>query len=576
VSWAAEEFPADRYVLIMSDHGAGWPGGWTDPDPVTQGTRNFIYLNEIGTALDQVLKTTKIGKFELVGLDACLMSMMEVYNELAPYANYAVASQETEPALGWAYAYFLDQLVARPEMDGAELARSIVDGYITQDLRIQNPQARMEMLAGYGVYDDMSAEQLALEWSTDITLSAVNLSLLPELNAALDDLLIAIKDVDQGIVAEARTYAQPFSNVFDEDYPSPYIDLLHFSKLLQEKSTAVDLGTEVQALEEAIDHVLIAERHGERRSGASGFSIHFPVSEFFWGENVNFDYYARTASRFIQQSLWDDFLTFHYTGQDFGQGAPAREARITPPGSSKVTITKPVVTPDAISIANPKINIKAEIRGDRIAYIYLINLFKYEGRFLFREFAWVMGDSNLELNGVEYPYWERENGVISIDITTEINDTGVTDGKTNAFAVLEPEVYGTKPDEMIFAVKGFYIHANTGRKDSARMYFYNSPDNNRMRNIIGYYGSEEEGITHAEIIPKAGDQFQFVDTWWEFDENGELVDTLYEGNTLTFGDQPFQQGWTQEWLIPGEYLIGIMVEDMDGFQNYSFTPYVIQ
>ena len=32
-TWAMEAYPADKYVLIMSDHGMGWPGGWTDPEP---------------------------------------------------------------------------------------------------------------------------------------------------------------------------------------------------------------------------------------------------------------------------------------------------------------------------------------------------------------------------------------------------------------------------------------------------------------------------------------------------------------------------------------------------------------
>lgn len=33
VTWAIANYPADKYVLIMSDHGMGWPGGWTDPEP---------------------------------------------------------------------------------------------------------------------------------------------------------------------------------------------------------------------------------------------------------------------------------------------------------------------------------------------------------------------------------------------------------------------------------------------------------------------------------------------------------------------------------------------------------------
>ena len=33
VKWGMEKYPADKYVLILSDHGMGWPGGWSDPDP---------------------------------------------------------------------------------------------------------------------------------------------------------------------------------------------------------------------------------------------------------------------------------------------------------------------------------------------------------------------------------------------------------------------------------------------------------------------------------------------------------------------------------------------------------------
>ena len=29
VTWAVSNYPADRYALILSDHGMGWPGGWS-------------------------------------------------------------------------------------------------------------------------------------------------------------------------------------------------------------------------------------------------------------------------------------------------------------------------------------------------------------------------------------------------------------------------------------------------------------------------------------------------------------------------------------------------------------------
>ncbi len=37
VVWAAQTYPSDRLVLILSDHGMGWPGGWSDPAPAARG-----------------------------------------------------------------------------------------------------------------------------------------------------------------------------------------------------------------------------------------------------------------------------------------------------------------------------------------------------------------------------------------------------------------------------------------------------------------------------------------------------------------------------------------------------------
>ncbi|MCB0237487.1 MAG: hypothetical protein KDH08_02370, partial [Anaerolineae bacterium] len=130
VTWAVANYPADKYALILSDHGMGWPGGWSDPDPRSSGDRSIplaaaigdqLYLMELDQALGEIRATTGIDKFELIGLDACLMSHMEVFNVLQQHARYGVASQETEPALGWAYTSFLNQLVNNPSMNGAGL-----------------------------------------------------------------------------------------------------------------------------------------------------------------------------------------------------------------------------------------------------------------------------------------------------------------------------------------------------------------------------------------------------------------------------------------------------------------------
>ena len=169
VKWAMENYPADKYALILSDHGMGWPGGWSDPDPGGSGDRsiplaaalgNQLYLNELDDALAQIRQETGLDKFELIGMDACLMGHVEVLSALAPHANYAVLSQETEPALGWAYTSFLGALNDNPAMNGDGLATAIVDSYIEGDQRIVDPQARAGVpWSGLWTYERESADR---------------------------------------------------------------------------------------------------------------------------------------------------------------------------------------------------------------------------------------------------------------------------------------------------------------------------------------------------------------------------------------------------------------------------------
>ncbi|HEY52890.1 MAG TPA: hypothetical protein G4N94_05480, partial [Caldilineae bacterium] len=215
VTWAIETFPADKYALILSDHGMGWPGGWSDKDSGGRGDDNIalarngdqLFLMELDQALGEIRERTGLEKFDLIGLDACLMSHVEVYDALAPHARYAVASQETEPALGWAYAGFLDALVKNPGISGKDLSRLIVQSYITEDQRIVDDQARADLMRGssrgFGL---PSAAQVARQMADSITLSAVDLQVMPQLIASLNNLAAALQETDQRPVAQARNY----------------------------------------------------------------------------------------------------------------------------------------------------------------------------------------------------------------------------------------------------------------------------------------------------------------------------------------------------------------------------------
>ncbi|MBN1666025.1 MAG: hypothetical protein JW862_03025, partial [Anaerolineales bacterium] len=342
VTWAVQNFPADKYVLILSDHGMGWPGGWSDPAPGGRGDPDIplaarlgdeLYLMELDQALTDIRDQTGIEKFELIGMDACLMGHVEVFSALAPHARYAVASQETEPALGWAYTGFLEALIANPDMDGSELGEQIVSSYIDNDQRIVDDQARAEFLRQGSpmgsIFDlllggspsTMDADQLAQQLGQGITLTAADLESLPELTASLNQFALALQNSDQSVIARARNYAQSFTSVFGREVPPSYIDLGNFVSLLLQESNDSELSRAGARLLQAIDQVVIAEKHGPKKPGATGLSIYFPNSSLFSNPIAGPDSYVAIANRFAEETLWDEFLVYHYTGNNFEAGS---------------------------------------------------------------------------------------------------------------------------------------------------------------------------------------------------------------------------------------------------------------
>jgi hypothetical protein len=297
VTWAVESFPADKHVLIMSDHGLGWPGGWSDPAPGGRGDPNLplssalgdeLYLMELDQALGEIRAQTGLEQFELIGMDACLMGHLEVFSALAPHARYAVASQEVEPALGWAYAGFLTALTQYPDMTGADLARLIVDSYIQADQRIVDEQARAELLRQgspmgglFGGFGGVTAEQLAQQMGQNITLTAVDLAALPALIDSVNDFSFTLQEARQPVVAQARAYAQSFTSVFGNNVPPSYIDLGNFVQLLQRQSASSNVAQAGDRVLAALNQAIVAERHGPKKSGATGISVYFPNSQLY-------------------------------------------------------------------------------------------------------------------------------------------------------------------------------------------------------------------------------------------------------------------------------------------------------
>jgi hypothetical protein len=589
VAWAMEAYPADHYVLILSDHGMGWPGGWSDPTasgtggatlPLASVLGDVLYLNELDEALNTIRSQTGLDAFELVGMDACLMGHVEVLTMLASHARYAVVSQETEPALGWAYAAFLNELEANPGVSGAELGRYIVESYIQEDLRILDDTARAELAGGGspllslfgGSARTPSAEQLTRQMIQNVTLTAADLSQVPALVNQLNALAYSLQNVDQRAVAQARSYSQSFTSIFGKEVPPSYIDLGHFAQQLAQANSS--LTQNADALTTAIDNVVIAEMHGPKVPGANGISIYFPNSQLYRSANAGPQSYNAAANRFVAASLWDDFLAFHYTGQTFTQATgsialPPDARDVQAPASGNLQATPIQLSDDSVAPGD-SILLSSDIQGTNVAYVRLLvgYLDTANNSILVIDGDYLQAAQMLEVDGVYYPDWGSDT--FTLEFEWEPLVFAINDGTNYALAYLYPETYGASPEEAVYTVEGIYTFADGGEQRNARLYF----SNGILQQVFGFSGDGSTGAPR-EIIPQTGDNFTILQQWMDLDEQGNVVETVWqEGDTLTFGSQMFY--WEQLYAAAGDYIVGFMVDDLDGNSTAVYASVTVR
>ncbi len=591
IIWAAETYPADKYVLIMSDHGMGWPGGFSDPDPAVQDPSrtamasaiegDHLFLMELEKSLEKVVQQGKIDKFELVGMDACLMGHLEVMAALEPYARYSVVSQETEPAIGWAYNGFLQALVDDPDMDGPQLSQQIVSSYIDEDLRINDDQARAEFLRQgsplgglFGSAEQISAADLAQQIGHDVTLTAVDLSKVPALIESVNRLAYDLQSENGDIVASARTYAPSYTNIFSKNVPSPYIDLGGFVQMLKREDINSQTSQAADEVLASLQDAIISEKHGKGKRGATGISIYFPNSTLYRSPVTGMQSYTAIADRFANVSLWDDYLLYFFNDIGFKPEplqpiSPPSAAPSRSPGLGQIEVSAITVSAGVASPGNP-VSMKARISGKNIGYIYLfVGLYDSKANSIFKaDTDYIESPDTKELNGVYYPQWNNGKP-FNLTLDWEPTIFEITDGEKTAVALFTPQSYGAAAEDTVYTVDGIYHYAD-GDARTARLHFRNG----KLQQVFGYTDQNETGGAR-EIIPQAGDTFTILEKWLDLDSSGKVVKTVdQEGIQLTFGSQPFQ--WQETYASKGKYVLGFIVEDLDGNTQEEFTTVTVQ
>ncbi len=304
IAWAAQTYPAERYALVLWSHGSGWrpeeidriarsvdAKEYTAKEAATRAAsprgKTFFRTSweavfKLSTAAARAicvddgtghsLDTIELGKvlarakavlgqpIDLLGMDACLMSNVEVACQAQPHVHYLVASEETEPGDGWPYHLILRQLVDKPTLTPEALGKLIVTSYVKSYLDI-----------GY---------------SKPVTQAATNLAQLAALTEPLDRMADLMSQRMAKIKSKIRD-AQVDSACFLDN---SLWDIAHFGEQLAGRTRDKDLRQAIAgvraALEPGAQRFVVAEAHnGAKVARCKGVTIYLPllteVSQFY-------------------------------------------------------------------------------------------------------------------------------------------------------------------------------------------------------------------------------------------------------------------------------------------------------
>ena len=281
VKYAIGNYPADRYFLDLWNHGGGVFGVCTDDE-----SEEFRILrpNQVREAVSEACSETN-SHIDILGFDACVMSMVEVGYEMKDTADIMIASEMNIPFVGWPYEAIMSYLSHNPEVDPVTLSKALTKMYVE--------------FYGPGYLVQLSA--IDLDLLADFTLSLDSLAGYLSLNA--DRYGDLVRDARREALFEPTSY---------KNYNS-FVDVYRFAwnltQTVSQNKLANLAGQVMQKLNAAVFANEFTSSQGRLETRVYGFSIFFPNTEALYTP-----FYEVYVPMFVNATGWVEFLYSFFTG----------------------------------------------------------------------------------------------------------------------------------------------------------------------------------------------------------------------------------------------------------------------
>ncbi|MBR0397131.1 MAG: hypothetical protein IJI10_02575 [Eubacterium sp.] len=328
LQYGYENYPADAYDLILWDHGSGPVIGYGS-DTVFGGDgltlpemKEALEASPFGTGGDDAAGNNasaesgvpeKAGKkLSIIGFDACLMASAELACTVSDYADYLIASQETEPSFGWNYQFLKD--VGHKSSD--VLAAEVVEQYIS-------------------FCEDYFQDKEFFQ--SDVTLAALDLGYTEKLAEAIDALFAAAQDDVSGdfnklAVARVHTHGLGRASTGSE------YDLVDMESMLQEMSQRYP--KEAQAALHALDDCVLYSKANV--DGCCGLSLFYP----YYNKNY---YMAAWKDEYAKMGFFPHYHSYLERYEKIWLGTDLKEAfteKMQPVKGDRPSVYQMQLTPE--------------------------------------------------------------------------------------------------------------------------------------------------------------------------------------------------------------------------------------
>jgi len=274
IKYCREKCPADHYMLIVWDHGGGTVGGLiVDQLYDSQSMDTKEWIDAVGASGVH---------FDLILADMCLMATAECAQGLAPYADYYIASEESESSNGTAYSEWLQYLYDNTDCTLEQFGKMFCNSFQRKYKAIGNT------------------------FSMDTaTFSVIDLSKIGPVIDAEEALFAEINgfsdDIDRlTLLADAVNKADTFS--YGDRVSFGMVDLVDFAMKAKEAGISREA---VNNVINAVNDAVVCKVNGSEHSFANGLSF------FYCPEAYSAEVLDKAAEMITSPSLLAYFDVIH-------------------------------------------------------------------------------------------------------------------------------------------------------------------------------------------------------------------------------------------------------------------------